>query len=46
MDELKAPGKPFGISKHVPLEYSIVSLTCAVTSRHDAVVVGLPRCCS
>jgi len=26
----------------VPLEYSIVSLTCAVTSRFDAVMVSLP----
>jgi hypothetical protein len=26
----------------VPLEYSVVSLTCAVTSRFDAVMVGLP----
>jgi hypothetical protein len=26
----------------VPLEYSIVSLTYAVTSRFDAVMVGLP----
>jgi hypothetical protein len=26
----------------VPLEYLIVPLTCAVTSRLDAVMVGLP----
>jgi len=26
----------------VPLEYSIVSLTYAITSRFDAVIVGLP----
>jgi hypothetical protein len=26
----------------VPLDYSIVSLTCSVTSRFDAVMVALP----
>jgi hypothetical protein len=30
------------LGDRVPLEYSIVSLTCAVTSRFDAVMVGLP----